>query len=292
LFVTHTKIAAAFIAIALTTIQAQAQDVASYAIDTTVKLTSDLRTRGTSDSNNKPAARVTVEAAHESGLIALAEFSSVSTKQFPGKYGLGVLAAGGYRFGDPDAWHFGAGLGREFFPGSKFVAPHDFDFGAGEPTNFRSGDYNSTFAILEVNYGALEGRVVDVISNRYRGADTGSVCGTMLGLMADPTKALECYARGDHGSRGTLLFDLDYKYPLNGTTSLILHGGYQKVRNFKEADLRDLRVGITHSAWGFEWSADWVGTWDPVRELYLVPDGSGFRATDNNKVIASVSRKF
>lgn len=271
---------------------AAGNDTATYAIDTEVKLTSDQRTRGISDSLNKPGAKLGVQAAHESGLVALVELASVSKKQFLGGKGLGVTLAGGYRFGDPDGWHFGVGLATERFPGAKFEAPQSFDFNTFTPGDVRTTKYDSSFAVLEAGYGALEGRVLNVISKTYRGANTGGVCGTMLLLMPDPTQALECYARGDHGSRGSWLFDLDYKYHLTPATTLNLHAGYQKIENFKEANFADWRIGVTHRQWGFDWSADWVSTNTKVRELYLAQDGDRLRATDDDKLVVSVSRKF
>jgi hypothetical protein len=271
---------------------ALAAETASFAIDTEVKVTSDQRTRGISDSLNKPGLKLSVQAAHETGLIGLVEFSSVSKKQFLDGDGLGVLLAGGYRFGDPEGWHFGAGIATELFPGAKFEAPHGFDFNTFTPTDVQTTKYDSTFAVAEISYGALEGRILNVISKTYRGADTGGVCGTMLLLMADPTQGLECYARGDHNSRGSWLFDLDYKFNLTPTTTLNLHGGYQKIANFKEANFSDFRVGVTHKRWGFDWSADWVTTNTRVKELYLAQDGDKLRATDDNKFFVSVSRHF
>ena len=32
-----------------------------------------------------------------------------------------MTLAGGYRFGDPEGWHFGVGLATELFPGAQFV---------------------------------------------------------------------------------------------------------------------------------------------------------------------------
>jgi len=283
---------AALLAGAFATISFAADKTASYAIDTEVKLTTDQRTRGISDSLNKPAVKLSVQAAHESGLVAIAELASVSRKQFLDGSGVGVTLAGGYRFGDPEAWHFGLGLATEMFPGAKFEAPHGFDMSIGTPTDFRATNYNSSFAVIEIGYGAIEGRLLNVISKTYRGADTGGVCGTMLALMPDPTQALECYGRGDHGSRGTWLLDLDYKLNLTPATTLTLHGGYQRITNFKEANFTDLRIGIAHKHWGFEWAADWVTTNTKVRELYLAQDGDTLRATDGNKLVLSVSRKF
>ena len=267
-------------------------ETASAAVDLEVRVTSDQRTRGVSDSLLKPGVKLSIQAAHQSGFIALAEFGSVSRKQFLDGDGLGITLGAGYRFGDPEAWHFGLGLAAELFPGAKFDAPHGFDFDNFLPTDMQTTKYDSSFAVLEVGYGALEGRVLNVISKTYRGADTGGVCGTMLSLMPDPTAGLECYARGDHDSRGSWLYDLDYKHSLDPATTLNLHAGYQKIANFKEANFSDYRVGITHKRWGFEWSADWVTTHTRVRELYLAQDGDELKATDNNKFFVTVSRKF
>jgi len=272
--------------------QALSAETASHSIDTEVKLSSDQRTRGISDSLNRPGLKLSVQAAHESGVIGLVEFSSVSKKQFLDGAGLGMTLAGGYRFGDPEGWHFGAGLATELFPGAKFEAPHGFDMSTGTPTDMQTTKYDSAFAVAEIGYGALEGRILNVISKTYRGADTGGVCGTMLLLMADPTQALDCYARGDHNSRGSWLFDLDYKFNLDPATTLNLHGGYQKIANFKEANFSDFCIGITHKHWGFDWNADWVTTNTRVKELYLAQDGDTLRATDGNKFFVSVSRRF
>lgn len=289
----HTLTAAALAAaLSVPAHTAAAADVATYTIDPSVTLLSDVRTRGISDSLNKPGLRLSVLAAHESGLVALAEVATVSRKQFLDGAGVGLTLAGGYRWGDPERWHFGVGLAAELFPGAKFEAPHAIDFETFTPVDFRTTKYDSHFAVLEAGYGQLEGRILNVISKTYRGADTGGVCGTMLALMADPTQGLECYARGDHGSRGTWLVDLDYKHALTPSTTLNLHAGYQKVANFAEADFTDWRVGVTHKRWGVEWNADLLGTNTKVRELYLAVDGDRLRATDNTRLVLSAAKHF
>lgn len=286
------KLAAFLAAAAAAASPALAADTASFAVDTEVKLLSDLRTRGISDSMNRPALKLSVQAAHESGVIALMEINTVSKKVFLNSDGYDVLLAGGYRFGDPDGWHFGAGLAQELFPGAKFEAPNAIDLAAGTPTDFRTTKYDTTYAVLEIGFGALEGRIMNVVSKSYRGANTAGVCGTMISLMADPTAALECYARGDHGSRGTWLVDLGYKYSLSPSTTLNLHAGHQKVKNFREADFSDYSIGLTHKHWGFEWNAEWMTTHTKVRELFIAVDGDKLRATDGNRLVVSVSRKF
>lgn len=266
-------------------------DIATYTIDPSVSLMSDVRTRGTSDSLSGPGARLAIEAAHESGLIALAEINNVSRKEFTNGDGTDITLAGGWRFGNPDKWHFGIGLATEIFPGANFESPQAFDFVNQMPANVTSSNYNTDYALLEFGYDKLQGRVIDVISKTYRGANTGGVCGSML-QFGDPTRALECYARGNHGSRGTVLFDLDYEYAIRGDTTLRLHTGYQKVANFPEANSFDYSIGLTHTRWGFQWNLSWVAAIVRTPALFAVQDGNSVKSTSKPTFLASVTRKF
>ena len=277
--------------LALAGTAAMAQDTASFSLDVQATVTTDLRNRGISDSLLAPAAKLSVQAAHESGFIGLLELFSVSKKQFLDGAGMGLLAGVGYRWGDPEAWHFGAGAATERFPGASFEAPHAIDLATFTPLDVRRTRYDSDLLLLEVGYGALETRLISVISKTYRGADTGGVCGQLLLVSADPTAGLACYARGDHNSRGTWLADVNYHIDLNPQTTLNLHAGRQTVRNFREADTTDVAVGVTHRHWGFAFTAEWIAADTRARELYLVPDGSRLRASDKQALVVSVSRK-
>lgn len=267
-------------------------NISSFAVDTKLTATSDIRTRGISDSLKSPGLKLNVQAVHESGLLGMLEIGSVSKKQFPDGKGISAVLAGGYRFGDPDRWHFGVGLASELFPGARFSAPQAFDFDKFTPTDVRSDNYNTQFALFEIGYGDIEGRVLNVLSENYRGANTGSVCGAILQFAASPEAALTCYGRGQHNSRGSWLLDLDYKYRLTAATTLHLHAGYQRIANFNEVNATDYRVGLVHKRWGYEWNLDWLSTRTNARELYLVQDGNRLRATDDSTVVFSVVKRF
>lgn len=270
-----------------------ADETASYSVETEVKFVSDLRNRGVSESGNRPAAQLSVQFAHESGVIALAQLSSNSKKAFLDGEGYGLLLATGYRFGNPDGWHFGVGLATEMFPGAKFDAPHAIDMSAGVATDFRSTRYNTSYAVLEVGWGALEARALNVISKNYRGANTGGTCAPMVALAADPTNGLACYERGaDQNSRGSWLFDLDYKIALSDRTAVKLHAGTQRIRNFKEADYSDYSIGLLHKQWGMDWSVEYVVPRTKVRELFQIEDNGKVRSLDNNRLVLAVSKKF
>lgn len=276
--------------------QADADGMVNYEFQNQIKLMSEQRTRGVSDSLMRPSLKWTTQFVHASGFVALLEVAKVSKKQFLDGDGLGITAAAGYRFGNPDAWHAGVGLATERFPGASFLAPHRIDLETGTPEDIRRTDYDSNFGVLELGYGAVEGRLLYVFSKTYRGADTGGVCAQILQFAADPTTALRCFARGEHDSRGTLLGDLNYQTPLLPSllqsTTLRLHAGYQKLRNFSEGSFADYQIGVTHKRWGLDWNLDWVSTRVNAHELYWVQDGARIRKTDCDTLVASIGYTF
>jgi hypothetical protein len=285
--------AAAASTLVATTALAQTPTKASpLSVDTELRLVNDLRNRGISDSLMKPAAKLTVQAAHESGVIGELVLTTVSKKQYLQGNGLGIEATLGYHWGDPERWWFGVGATLERFLGARFEAPHAIDLDSFTPADVRRSKFDSDYLLLEAGYGALEARVLSVVSRSFHGANTGGVCGQILQISTDPAAGLGCYARGDHNSRGTLLADLSYSIDLDPHTTLNLSVGVQKVKNFREADATNYSVGISHRRWGFDFGAEWVGVNTRVRELYLVPDGDKLRATDNNRLVFNVARKF
>lgn len=268
------------------------QEIASTAVEVRVSVTSDVRNRGVSDSLRGPGAKVSVQAAHESGVTGLLEVSTVSKKLFVGGRGVSVVGGVGYRIGDPEGWHGGIGVAGEWFPGASFEAPHGLDPTTFDPIDVRRTRYDSQFLLVEVGYNTFEGRLVNIVSRTYRGADTGGVCGQLLQVSADPSAGLACFARGDHNSRGTWLADINYQLQLTPRSSLNLHAGRQQVKNFREADTNDFAVGVSHRRWGYTFTAEWLKVNTRARELYAVQDGDRWRTTDNSQLVATLSRKF
>jgi hypothetical protein len=268
------------------------EETASYVIEPTVKITTDVRNRAISDSLAQPRVRLGLNVAHESGIAGFVELASVSEKQFLGSSGYSAVIGMGWRTGDPDGWHYGVGAAAELFPSASYEAPNSFDLATFTPGDVRRTKYDSSFVALEAGYGALEFRALNIVSDTYRGINTGGVCGTLLALNPDPMVGINCYGRGDQNSRGTWLFDVDYKIPLNPQTTLNLHAGFQRVKNFEEANLDDYSIGITHKRWGFEFTGEWLIAQTKARELYLAQDSNQMIATDNNKLVLTVSRKF
>lgn len=272
---------------------AAAPEIASYSLEINAVATTDHRTRGVSDSFMKPSMQLSFTLAHESGLVGLLQLDTVSKRLFPEGNGLGITAGGGYRWGDPDSWHYGLGLATERFPGAKLpLTPTVIDFATGEPGGFRGGDFNSNFIVAELGWKLLELRYLHVISKTYRGAHTGTVCGILV-AQADPTAGVDCYLRGPADSRGTQLIEAELKIPLNPQTQLLLHAGYQKMKHFREADMPDWRIGVTHKRWGMDFTLEALGA--RIRERALNEaaraDGS-MKSMDWAGLAFSVGHKF
>ena len=273
--------------------------IAEHSVEARVSLMTDRRSRGISDNNRRPALELHVEGAHASGLVGVFEVGSVSKHVYPNSSGYNLLLAGGYRWGNPEGWHFGLGVAHERFPGAHFEAPgsvgFDVDPATGEPflvpLDVRDHDFTTTYGVIEFAWGALEGRYLNVVSKEFRGFSTGMVCGTLLQLRADPTSGLDCFARGDHGSRGSQLLGIDYTHALDGRTWLLLHAGVQKVRNFREGDTADWSVGVKHNRWGLDWQLQLVGVNVKAHELYVAADDPG-RRLDTTGVIFTLSKSF
>lgn len=285
--------------------------IAEVATEVRVRAFSDRRVGGVSETFRKPGAELHVEAAHSSGLVGLAELATVSKVSYPhgddqSGRGYTSILAGGYRWGDPDAWHFGLGAAHEKFFDSKATVATGFDInelvtnGLLVPTGAREVKFDTSYALFEFAYGAIEARYLYTLSKDFRGANTASVCSQLVqaGVVAQDlagiVRGVQCFDRGDLRSRGTQLLDVDYKYALDGRTSLLLHGGMKKVKNFSEADITDWKVGVQHKRWGIDWIVEAVGTDAKTRELYQSTVGLAgeTRKLDTTALILTLSYTF
>jgi hypothetical protein len=275
--------------------------VATYQLDVEAKVLSDRRNRGISDTFNGPGAELNFSFAHESGFVAVADFGTVSKVQFPNGDHATALLAGGYRFGDPDGWHFGLGLAQEIFPGAKVDAPTglqpvlDPDSGQViglEPTGMRTTRFDTTYAVLEFGWKRLEGRYLYVLSKDYRGGNSSTIC--PLYLPADPASALACYARGDFRTGGTQMVDLDIKYPVAPHLNLLGHLGYENVPHFSGFDFVDWRAGASYELpYAITVSAEAVGANTKQHPLFVATSTTGkTEATDKTTVVVAISKKF
>lgn len=282
---------------------AEEPQIQSYSIDYEIKAVTDRRTRGVSDTYNRAGAEFTLNAAHESGLLGYLQIGSVSKTLFPSGNGATITGAVGYRSGDPERLHYGVGIAKEWFPGAHAEAPTGVDWettaATGVPsfTGMVDTRFDTSYLVAELGWGRLEGRYLYVLSRDFRGNNTATLCGStylMPALMGgDPTQAINCYGSGLQHSGGTHLLDLDYKYPLNGQTKLIAHLGYQKVKHFAGLDGWDYRLGVVHTRWGLDFSADLLGAALRNRDFANVADTNGHtRRVDSATVVLGIAKRF
>lgn len=270
----------------------------SYSLDIEAKVLTDRKNRGVSDTYNRPGAELTMEAVHESGMVGYLQLGTVRKEIFPDTNGLQVTGALGYRWGNPDGWHYGVGVAQEWFPGSKVNdAPTGIDWSTGQPTGVTNTRFDTTYGIFEFAYGVVEARYMVVLSEDLRGNNTAIICGStyMPAVLAggDPAKAIACYDAGFKHSRGSHLLDIGIEHKLDGRNKLIAHIGFQKMRNFRDADLVDYKLGIVHTRWGLDFGAELAGAVLRNRELAVVLDSAGnSRKVDRAAVILSLAKRF
>jgi hypothetical protein len=284
----------------LAPLQARAEEpvIQSYSLDIEAKVLTDRKNRGVSDTYNRPGAELTMEAVHESGFVGYLQLGTVRKEIFPDTNGLQITGALGYRWGNPDAWHFGVGVAQEWFPGAKVNdAPTGIDWTTGEPTGVTNTKFDTSYGVFEFAYGVIEARYLYVFSDELRGNNTATICGAtyMPAVMAggDPSKAIACYEGGLKHSRGSHLLDVAIEHKLDGRNKLVGHIGFQKMRNFRDADLFDYRFGVVHTRWGLDFGVELAGARLRNRELAVVMDSSGnSRKVDRAALILSLAKRF
>jgi hypothetical protein len=273
-------------------------EVQDYSLDIEAKILTDRKNRGVSDTYNRPGAELTMEAVHGSGLVGYLQLGTVRKEIFPDTNGLQVTGAVGYRWGNPDGWHFGLGAAQEWFPSAKVNdAPTGIDWTTGEPTGLTNTKFDTSYAIFEFAYGVVEARYLYVFSDDLRGNNTATICGAtyMPAVLAggDPSKAIACYDGGFKRSGGSHLLDIGMEHKLDGRNKLVAHIGFQKMRNFRDGDLVDYKFGIVHTRWGLDFGAEIAGARLRNRELAVVLDADGnSKEVDRAAIILSLAKRF
>lgn len=276
-------------------------EIQTYSLDMEAKVLTDRRTNGLSDTYRRPGAEFTVTAAHESGFLGYLQLGTVAKESFPDGNKTTAVAALGYRWGKPEAWHFGVGAAHEMFPGSS-VEVHDNEiaYAMGAPAELIKTNFDTSFGLFEFGYGIVEARYMLVLSKDFRGNNTSVVCGSaaQIGMIqnggADLSEAMSCYDHGYHNSRGSQLLQVEARIPLNGTTKLVTHLGYTAVHNFSFLNTLDYKLGVSHTRWGFDFEADIVG--GSMRNSYYGytanTDGTSVKRIDKPALMASIAKRF
>ncbi len=251
------------------------------------RVTTNRTSRGVTDSGLKPSASFTVNVLHESGFAGLAEFATISKDSFTNGNGSLALLGLGYRNGDPDAFHYGGGFYYEFFPGAHYKAP--LNLSDVENGNFAKRNFNTGTAIVEIGYGPIDVRYERTLTKYNRGITSGGICP----FVQDPQQQFDCFDRGD-ASSATDYLSIIGKHRLTPQLELSGHIGVQRVRNFSQINLKDVRVSLDYSV-----NSNWVLGMDLTSTKVNRPDffvttrrdGSTFKS-NKTTLAARVSYKF
>lgn len=293
---------------ALTTLaaaQVQAQDTDSrpeatssdFNWNASLAAVTDSRERGLSNSANRPAVRASVELLHSSGAFAELEALSISKHQYPQGLGLRWQAAGGYRWGDPDGWHYEVGGQYSRFQGSKlpggsgYIVTIDPELDETVDASLIPAKTSPTTSEVfgRISYQGLSLRYYHTVSKNFYGISSNTVCAGIEDFEA----SLGCFEGGSKNSRGSGYLELGYLHRLSKTSSIEFRAGHQRVRNFRDFDTNSFSVEYRHLWRGYEFSVAAVGARARSREVYEVDVGGG-KKRDSSKtaLVLGIGRSF
>lgn len=270
---------------------------APFNLNFTLAAVTDSRERGLSNSANRPTVRASMELLHASGAFAELEVLRVSKAQYPLGQGVRMQAVAGYRWGNPDEWHYELGGLYSHFPGSKlpglsgYHLTMDPDLGEIIDVTPTPGDVNPATAELvgRISYRGFSLRYYHTVSKNFYGISSKTVC---AGLK-DLSESYECYQEGLKNSRGSGYVEIAYLHRLSKAAAVELRLGHQQVRHFRDFDALSFSVEYRHLWRGSEFSAAVVGARPRTREVYAV-ETSGGKTRDSAKttLVLGVSRSF
>jgi Bacterial protein of unknown function (Gcw_chp) len=244
-----------------------------------VELATDNRIRGLSTSANRPTAKLTAELLHNSGAFAELELTRVSKAQYPGGRGVGVQLSGGYRFGDPDAWHFEVGAQHSRFPGARQPGGSGYalvlnpDNGEIIDAQLMAADVSPTTTEVfgRLSYGAFDARYFHTVSRNFFGINGDTVCPSIL----DFASSLACFEAGAQNSQGSQYLELEYTHRLSKASAVAARVGYQHVNNWSSFDSSSFTLEYRHSWRSLEVSAALTGAKANEKGVYDVQLGNG-----------------
>lgn len=249
---------------------AVAEAASTWTATSNVTLASQYVSRGFRQTWGKPALQGGFDLTHQSGFFVGTWISTVSDRFIEdGAVEWDLYAGYSQAIGDVTA---GVTFYRYVYPGAKLA--------------YADAKYDYSEIVPSLTWRWLNVKYWHTVSEDYFGYNDRSLLTTA--------------STGPQHSRGSGYLDVNLTFEVIPTYSLLLHYGYQKVRNFGFADWRDIKVGVT-KAFDSGWSVSLAYTraWD--KDDYFKRYTTG--ATDSNgrfavsdptagTVILSFSRAF
>ena len=243
-----------------------------------VTLVGDYRFRGLSQTYTQPAIQGGVEYALPAGAYAGSWASNVSGNQFLNGGSLELDLYGGYRW---TAGNHGVDLGVQYYwyPRARY--------------NIDPGDrYNTAELYVGAHYQQLSAKYSLALTNLF-GMKTNTI-GGFCGITSDGAAATSnCLGTGS--TKGSGYVDLAATFDVIAHVNLVLHYGYQFVRDYPQLSYADYRLALTRQFGGVTLGAAAVDT-DAERRFYrYTPTTAGSQETQDIAklgVVLSASRAF
>lgn len=260
-----------------------------------IELTTDNRIRGLSTSANRPTAKFKAELLHDSGAFAELELARVSKAQYPGGRGVGVQLSGGYRFGDPDAWHFEVGAQHSRFPGARQPGGSGYalttDPNSGEIVDAQliaaGVSPTTTEAFGRLSYGAFDARYFHTVSRNFFAISGNTVCPS----VADFASSLACFDAGAQNSKGSHYLELEYTHRLSKVSALSARVGLQEVKHWSSFNTRSFTLEYRRNWRSLEMSAALTGARAKRKGAYDIQLGNG-KVRDPAKVAVVLAAAY
>lgn len=241
-----------------------------------MRIVSDYRFRGVSQTYLGPAIQGGIDYAHASGIYLGNWNSSVSSQVYRGGSGIEMDFYGGWRRSFGGDFIVDTGLIYYWYPNAEWNG------------NTGSTTGNSKFDNLEFFAGAsfkwISAKVFYALSD-YFGLDNAQA--GSYWVHKDDNAPLG----GRGGSDSTVYSDLTVTIPVNPQVNLIGHYGHLEVRRYGELDYKDWKLGITYDSNGWLLGAAYIST-SAKGDWYYTFGTDGLKETANATIVFSVEKTF
>lgn len=270
-----------------------------------VAVVSDYRFRGISQTYKAPALQGGFDYAHDSGFYLGTWLSSVSGNLYPNGASLEADVYGGFKWEPVAGLGLDVGVLKYLYPGARYYTngiglPHPN--GAATPVGTSGEKFDNTEVYIGASYQWFSAKYSHAVSD-YFGINS-KTWGGVTGYNGNGTATTDCPAdgttcnRNPGGSKGSGYLDLNANFEIMDKTTLGLHAGSLKVKNYRGFNYTDYKVSIARE---FPWatvSAAYVTT-DAKSQFYrygpqCLYNGNCTNLKDPGRgtVVLSVSKTF
>jgi uncharacterized protein (TIGR02001 family) len=245
-----------------------------YAITGNVGFTSDYVFNGISQSFRSPALQGGFDYTHTSGVYLGTWASNISGNQYTNA-SLEWDIYGGYNGKVNDDLGYNVGLMSVIYPGGKAYNT--------TPNNYKK--WNTTEAIAGATWKGLNVKYTHTLTDWY-GINTSGFTPVMWAAgdtaSSGATGATTADAAG--GSKGSGYLEANYTLGIAEGSSITVHAGHQKIRNFSKLSYTDYKLAVNKTYAGFNVGLAFTTTNATDNTLYHVVGITG----DDKKLSGSI----